>query len=152
MHLTDNRSADREDKYLQAERMLITWMINEKPLFEKLSGIISPDDFSEPVYHDIVKEMFEQYERNGEAAPAVILNRYQTKEENHKASMIMQQDITKEEQQSVQMKSKAVTELVQRIKRKSIDSQIKASRGDMEKTFKLIDEKSHIDKIYIDMH
>lgn len=151
MQRTDNRSADREDKYYQAERMLITWMMNEKLLFEKLSGIISPDDFSEPVYHDIVKEMFEQYEKNGEAAPAVILNRYQTKEENRKAFMIMQQDITKEEQQSAQMKSKAVTELVQRIKRKSIDSQIAASRGNMEKTFKLIDEKSHIDKIYIDM-
>lgn len=138
---------EKEQKQLKTERLLITWMINEIELFESLKGILTPDDFFEPVYHAIVEELFEQYERDKQITPAAIVNHYQSKEEHEKVSAIMQQDfdmtITNDE------KSKVVTDLVRTIRLRSIQHQMELSKGDLQKTSQLLLERSQVNKIVI---
>lgn len=35
----------KEEKKKQPQKLLLTWMVNEPQLFDKLEGIIGPDDF-----------------------------------------------------------------------------------------------------------
>lgn len=138
---------EKEQKQLKSERLLITWLINENALFGILKDKISPDDFLEPVYHDIVKELFEQYERDGAVTPAAIMNHYQSREEHEKVSAIMQQDFDMEV--SAGEKSKVITDLVKAIKHRSLQHRIEDAKGDLEKTGKLMLEKAAIDKMQI---
>ena len=40
-------------------------MVNEPQLFEKLDGIIGPDDFYEQIYHGAALLLFKQYAEEG---------------------------------------------------------------------------------------
>lgn len=138
---------EKEQKQLKAERLLITWLINENSLFDILKDKISAEDFFEPIYHDIAAELFVQYEKEGKVTPAAIMNHYQSKEEHEKVSAIMQQDfdmeIAKDE------KSKTITSLVRRIKERSIQHQLEGAKGDLVKTGQLLKQKSEVNKIMI---
>lgn len=143
-----NRKSPEEEKELQqlkSERLLISWLINEIALFDVLKDMISPEDFFEPVYHDVVKELYEQYNQDGKVTPAAIMNHYQSKEEHEKVSMIMQQDFDMEIAQSE--KSKVVTDLVKTIKLRSIEHQMEATKGDLAKQSQLIMDKVKIEKM-----
>ena len=132
---------------LKTERLLISWMINEPSLFDKLQKEISPEDFFEPVYHDVVRELFEQYQREGKVIPASIMNHYQSKEEHEKVSAIMQQDFEMEIPDGE--KSKVITDLVKTIKLRSIEHQMKVTKGDLVKQNELIMDKIHVGKLTI---
>ena len=136
---------EKEQQQLKTERLLISWMINEPILFEILQDTIQPDDFFEPVYHDVVKQLYEQYHREKKVIPAAIMNHYQSKEEHEKVSMIMQQDFEIAVAQSE--KSKVVTDLVKTIKLRSIEHQMEMQKGDLTKQSELIIEKVRIEKM-----
>ena len=133
---------EREEKQLKAERLLITWLINENALFDILKDRISAEDFFEPVYHDIAVELFSQYEKDGKVTPAAIMNHYQSREEHEKVSAIMQQGFDME----VTAEEKA---LVRKIKERSIQHQMESAKGDLVKTGELLKQKSELNKIVI---
>ena len=138
---------EKEKLQLKSERLLISWLINENVLFDRLMDIISPNDFLEPVYHEVVRELYEQYQRDGKVTPAAIMNHYQSKEEHEKVSAIMQQDFDIEVSQNE--KSKVITDLVKTVKLRSIEYQLSQSKGDLEKQSQLIMEKVQIGKLKI---
>lgn len=138
---------EKEKLQLKSERLLISWLINENVLFNRLMDIISPNDFLEPVYHEVVRELYEQYQRDGKVTPAAIMNHYQSKEEHEKVSAIMQQDFDIEVSQNE--KSKVITDLVKTVKLRSIEYQLSKSKGDLEKQSQLIMEKVQIGKLKI---
>ncbi len=138
---------EKEEKHLKAERLLLTWLVNENSLFDKLEGVITAEDFFEPVYHDIAAELFSQYHKDGKVIPAAVINHYQSKEEHEKVSRIMQQNFDIEVAQSD--KSKVITDLVKGIRLRSIQHQIELAQGDLAKTGKLMIEKSKINKLII---
>ena len=138
---------EREEKQLKAERLLITWLINENALFDILKDRISAEDFFEPLYHDIASELFSQYEKEGKVTPAAIMNHYQSREEHEKVSAIMQQDFDMEV--TAEEKSKTITALVRKIKERSIQHQMEAAKGDLVKTGELLKQKSELNKIVI---
>lgn len=136
---------EKEQQQLKTERLLITWLINDNSLFSALEGIITPEDFIEPVYHDIVKELFEQYQVTGTVTPAAIMNHYQSREEHEKVSAIMQQSFDKQINESE--KNAVVLELVKRIKKRSIDYRIEHCKGDNELLSRLMMEKARLNSL-----
>ncbi len=139
--------ADKDDQMLKAERLLITWLINESSLFDALNGVLSPEDFYEPVYHSIAEELFTQYKAEGKVTPAAILDHYQSKEEHDKIAGIMQQDFDMEIAQ--EEKAKTVTDLVRTVKERSILHQLDNAKGDLTKINQLMMEKARIQKLII---
>lgn len=140
---------EKEKKFLKAERLLITWLINENSLFEVLKGKITADDFFEPVYHSIATELFDQYSKDGKVTPAAIISHYQSREEHEKVSGIMQQNF--EMEISLGEKSKVITDLVKRVKLRSIQHQIENAKGDLERTGKLIQERIETNRLQINL-
>ena len=140
---------EKEQQMLKSERLLISWIINENVLFDVLKDIITPDDFYEPVYHDVIKELYEQYQRDGKVTPAAIMNHYQSKEEHNKVSAIMQQNFDMEIAQGE--KSKVITDLVKTIKLRSIEHQMEQTKGDLAKQSQLITERVKLGKLVINV-
>ena len=139
--------SDKEDQMLKAERLLITWLINESSLFDALNGALSPEDFYEPAYHSIAAELFAQYKTEGKVTPAAILDHYQSKEEHDKIAGIMQQDFDMEIAQ--EEKAKTVTDLVKTVKERSILHRLDNANGDLTKINQLMMEKAQIQKLTI---
>ncbi len=136
---------EKEQQQLKSERLLISWMINEDKLFSALKDILSPEDFFEPIYHDVVKELYEQYNEKGTVTPASILNHYQEREEHEKISGIMQQDF--EMEIPANERSKVITDLVKKVKLRSIERQLEQATGDKVRQNQLVMERIQLGKM-----
>ncbi len=114
-----DKRKEREDGPLKSQRLLLTWLIENPKLFDKIEGIITPDDFREELYHKVAVEVFEGHQK-GDVNPAGILNHFIDDEEQYKtvASLFhasLKESLTNEEQK------KAFSETVLKVKKNSLD-------------------------------
>ena len=65
----------KEDGVKISQKILLTWMIEDRRLFGIIQKYISPEDFPEPLYHTVAEFLYHQYEE-GELNPAKILNHF----------------------------------------------------------------------------
>ena len=108
----------KEDGAKTSQKILLTWMIEDKRLFGIIRKYISPEDFPEPLYHTVAEFLYRQYEE-GELNPAKILNYFTQEEEHREAASLFHTKIqkltTKEERE------KALQETIIKVKSHSID-------------------------------
>lgn len=140
----------KEDGILTSQKVLLTWMIDDRRLFEMISQHIQPEDFTEKLYQTVAELLYEQYE-HGEWNPAKILNHFTEEEEHREAASLFNTRIrqlsTKEE------KEKALKETLLRVKSNSIDQQTKnLAPTDMAGLQRLMNEKrklGDLEKLHI---
>ncbi len=113
------RKKEKEDGPKKSQRLLLTWLIENPNLFDKIEGIITPDDFKEELYHQVAEMVFEGHAK-GNVNPAGILNHFINDGEQYKivASLFhasLKESLTMEEQR------KAFSETVMKVKKNSLD-------------------------------
>ena len=133
------RERPKEDGQLVSQKLLLTWMIEEKSLFGQIQKYISPKDFTTELYHTVAELLFEQYE-SGEVNPARIMNHFTDEEEHREVASLFHTKLrevnTKEEQE------KALKETVIRVKNNSIDYATRhLDPADMKGLQRLVEEK-----------
>ena len=75
---------EKEDGIRKSQRLLLTWLIERPELFEKIRGIITPEDFDDELYREAASMVFEEYEKTGSVNPAQILNHFIEGEEQYR--------------------------------------------------------------------
>ncbi len=113
------KKAEKDDGIKKSQRLLLTWLIERPQLFDKIKGIIGPDDFVEPLYHQVAAMVFEEQEQ-GRLNPAGILNRFINDEEQYREvaklfNASLRESLNNEEQK------KAFSETVLRVRKNSLD-------------------------------
>ncbi len=74
---------------IEAEKRLLNLIAGEKRYYAAAKGLITPDDFSTPVYKRLAKRIFECYEEDKRPEEAIILNDFcSTDEEINEASSV----------------------------------------------------------------
>ena len=129
------QKADEGNK--KSQRLLLTWLTTDTALFEKIKGIITPEDFTEEIYREVAAMVFEEYEREAKVTPAKILNRYETKEEQAQVAEIFQTTLLSGAGEAEQEKAfsllpgmseaeqeKAFLETVRKVKQAGIDAKM----------------------------
>lgn len=134
-----------EDGTKQAQKILLTWLIEDKLIYDKIKDIINEDDFIEPLYNKVAKMLFEQL-RDGIVNPAKILNNF-TEEEEHKQAAALFNTSLREEM-SVQEKEKALNDTVIKVKKNSMDY-ISKTATDIQILQNIIQEQKKLQKIHI---
>ncbi|MDF2870874.1 MAG: primase [Anaerocolumna sp.] len=135
----------------QSQRILLTWLIDDLRLFEKIKGIITPKDFTEDLYKQSAELLFEQYEKEGKVTPAKILNHFESKEEQKEAAALFSLELSSE--MGSKEKEKALNETVQRIKKNSLDKQSKEAidQNDIQTLQSIIKEQTGLQKLHISL-
>ena len=133
----------KEDGAKTSQKILLTWMIEDKRLFGIIRKYISPEDFPEPLYHTVAEFLYRQYEE-GELNPAKILNYFTQEEEHREAASLFHTKIqkltTKEERE------KALQETIIKVKSHSIDHRMMhLEPTDIVGLQKLTNEKRELD-------
>lgn len=118
-----NRNRKKEGGLKQAQKMLLTWLSGDESLFEKLKGIIGPDDFTEPIYREVAALLFGQYEQEHQVMPAKILNYFDNKEEQTQVADLFSQELS--EELSASERERALNETVKRIKMNRLEEQFR---------------------------
>ena len=114
----EGKEKQKEDGTLTSQKILLTWLIDDASLFEKISHLVTPDDFTEELYRTVAQLLYEQ-RKNGELNPAKILDHFTEEEEHREAAALFNTRIrelkTKEEREQ------ALKETIIRVKTNSID-------------------------------
>lgn len=71
----------RESGVRQAEKILLTWMIDDAEIFAKVKEYIAPVDFIDSLLQDVAEKLYKQFEA-GSVNPAAIVNTYETQTEH----------------------------------------------------------------------
>lgn len=142
------KKKEKEEGIRKSERLLLTWLIEEPELFDKIKGIVTPKDFVKPLYREAAEMVFDGHEK-GEVNPAAILNHFIDDEGNYREvaalfNASLDESLNNEEQK------KAFSETVLRIKRSSLEHQIRHAAG-LEELQKLIKEQAELANLHISL-
>lgn len=134
-----------EDGVKQAQKILLTWLIEDENIYGKIKDIISEKDFVEPLYYMVAKMLFEQLE-SGAINPAKILNQFTEEDEHREAAELFNTSLR--EEMSSQEKEKALNDTVYKVKKNSLDY---ASRNakEVSELQEIINEQKKLQKIRI---
>ena len=140
------RKQEREDGIRRSQRLLLTWLIENPALFDKIKGIITADDFVEDLYHQVAVMVFEGHEA-GNVNPAGILSWFINDEDQYKEVAALFNASLKESLNNEEQK-KAFAETVRRIKKNSLDDQIRRA-SDLNELQRLIREQAGLSSLVI---
>lgn len=143
-----NKRVTAEDSMKQASKLLLTWMIEDTRLFQKLNGVISEKDFDGELYQTVARMLFQQYKEQGQVIPAKIINQFESKEEQSEVASLF--STTFQEEMSMIEKEKALNDLVYRIKKYSLDLRSR-NVTDIEQMQSLIKEQVDLQKLHISL-
>lgn len=141
-----NKKESGEDGIAQSQGIFLTWLSNHPELFEKTKEIISAEDFVDEPYHQVAEMMYEQFYKDGAVQPAVIISRFQSREEQSLVAGLFNKEIrelTRDEEQR-----KAVNEVICSIKRYSLDYRSRHVT-DLNELQHLIEEKKRLQTLQI---
>ena len=107
----------KEDGILTSQKILLTWMIEDRQVFHHISSYIIPEDFTGEIYRKVAELLYQQYEE-GEANPARILDHFTEEEEHREAASLFHTRIR--ELTTPEERKKALKETMVRVKAHSI--------------------------------
>lgn len=135
----------REDGLRQAEKMLLTWIISDRDVFEKIGHYITPKDFIDPLFSDVARKVYEQYEK-GNINPATIIGDYDTPEEYSEVAAMFSADL--DAGLSTQEREKTLNDIVIRIKSNSLNNELKSTM-DPRRMQEIIAQQQKLNQIHI---
>ena len=142
----------KEDGSLTAQKVLLTWMIDDSRLFGIISRHISPGDFTQPQYRTVAELLYEQY-RAGSLNPAKIINHFTEEEEHREAAALFNTRISR--LTTPEEKVRAIKDSLLRVKSNSIDARMKdLEPTDMAGLQRLMEEKrrlGELEKLHISL-
>ena len=108
----------KEDGVRQAEKILLTWMIEDGDIYDKVREYIQPDDFIDPLFKDVANRVYEQYE-SGSVNPAAIISAYSEGDVHSEIASMFSAELS--ESLSNSEREKTLNDTVLRVKKSSLD-------------------------------
>ncbi|MCR5272810.1 MAG: DNA primase [Lachnospiraceae bacterium] len=140
------REKKKNDGMKESEKLLLTYLIEDTGLFDQIKGYIDVSDFSEGIYYETAKILFEQYETSGTVNPAQIISRFEDEDDQRELASLFNAKIrylsTDAEQQ------KALKETVIRVKQNSLNNRsANLDPTDMNGLQKLVEDKRKLSEM-----
>lgn len=104
-----------------SQKLLLTWLVDDYTAFKKIEGVITPDDFSEELYKQAARLVFEQYKNEQKVIPAKIINFFESKEEQTLAADLFTTKVNVG--MSDAQSRKAFADTVTRVKKNSLEAE-----------------------------
>lgn len=142
------RKKEKDEGIRRSERLLLTWLIEDPTLFDRIEGTIGPEDFVKPLYRQAAEMVFEGH-KNGSVNPAAILNKFIDDEGSYREvaalfNASLNDSLNNEEQK------KAFSDTVMKIKKNSLDDQSRNAQG-LEDLQRIIKEQAKLPSLHISL-
>ncbi len=136
----------KEDGMKQSQKLLLTWLIENTGLFQKINKYITPEDFTEEIYHKVAEILFQQFQETGTVNPAQIISMFPEEEEQKEIAGLFNARIHQVE--TKEDKEKALKETIVRIKQNSIKYRSEhLAPTDMQGLMKLVTDKKDLEEL-----
>lgn len=137
----------KEDGIRQAEKILLTWMIEDGDIYDKVSEYIQPDDFIDPLFKDVASKVYEQYE-TGSVNPAAIIGSYSDGDMHSEIAAMFSAELS--ESLSKSEREKTLNDTVLRVKKSSLDYKLEHA-ADVKTMQDIIGRQMKLNNIHISL-
>ena len=131
------------------QKLLLTWMVNDNKIFEKLKNVVAVEDFIDENHREVAKKLYEQYEQKGKVDPAAIIDVSDDLEKQHLMAEIVQTELPFD--MSEDERRQAINDVVKKVKQQHIEYELSRCATDANKLKSLIMEKAALSKLYISL-
>lgn len=143
---TKRNGLKKNEGMKQSQKLLLTWLIENTGLYQKIKKYITPEDFTEELYFKVAELLFAQFEESGVANPAKIINCFLQEEEQKEVTGLFNARIheveTKDEME------KALKETLLRVKENSMKHRSEnLAPTDMEGLLRVINDKKSLEEL-----
>lgn len=121
---TGNR--EKEDGFMLAQKLLITWLTDEPKVFAQVKEYVNPEDFTEGICRKVATVLYRQLEEE-KLNPAAIVSLFEDEEEHRQVAALFNTKLT--EIEALPEKEKAITDLVIKIRQYSLQNSSPADLG-----------------------
>lgn len=136
----------QEDGIAKSQGIFLTWLCQDPLLFEKTEGILGEEDFVDEPYHQVAHLVYEQYRSQGKVEPAMIISRFQSKEEQSLVAGLFNKELKEISKDAEQQK--ALNEVIRSIKKYSLEYRSRHIT-DMKELQNLMEEKKRLQTLQI---
>lgn len=147
-NIKNQRKKEKEDGVKQSQRLLLTWLIENPVLFDKIKGVITPDDFIEELFHKVARMVFDGHAA-GTLNPAEILNHFINDEDQYRTVAGLFHASLKESLNNEEHK-KAFSETIMKVKKNSLDYASRHAAG-IEELQRIIKEQAALKDLHISL-
>ncbi len=128
----------------KAQKLLLTWLVEEPAVYKKIKKYISPDDFTDELYRKIAEGLFGELERE-ELNPAALISLFTQEDEQREAAGVFHTKLiqlqTKAEQE------KAFHDILVTVKRNSLESLSAGLGNDLSALSRVIEGKKALEEL-----
>lgn len=107
-----------EENTKKSQRLLLTWITEEPEIYQKIKPYIGAEDFTEELYRNVAKRLFEELEQ-GIFNPAAIISTFEEEEEQRAVAELFNTKLT--EITTPQEREKALHDIVYAVKKNSFE-------------------------------
>ena len=107
-----------EENVKKSQRLLLTWLVEEPTLYQKIRKYISPEDFTEDLYKKVAERLFADLEQ-GNINPAGIISLFSDEEQQREVAGVFNTKL--KELTTRQEQEKAFHDIVLAVKRNSYE-------------------------------
>lgn len=113
---TVNRDKKPEDAGKTAQKLLLTWLVDEPEIYSKISKYVDTEDFTESLYQKTAQKLFEDL-KNGQWNPAAIISMFEDEEEQREVATLFNTKL--EMIDTKQEKERALQDILYKVKQNS---------------------------------
>ncbi|MCH5343713.1 MAG: DNA primase [Acetatifactor sp.] len=133
-----------EENAKKAQRLLITWITDEPPIFPKICKYISVEDFTEELYRKVAKRLFADLEQ-GNYNPAGIISMFEDEEEQREAASLFNTNLPRMD--NVKEREKALHDILFSVKKNSYEYYTAKLGNDVNALKQVIDGKKALEEL-----
>lgn len=138
------RNAEKQNPAAETEKALLTLLVNHQDLIGRLSGIVGPEDFTDPEIQPVAEAFFREYKEKGSVTPAALVNLFSDPEQQEKVSSMFMKEAGFE--MGHDELERALNDTVIRVKTDNIEKKQREGKGSQ---IELGREKNRIMKLKI---
>ncbi len=112
------KKKDPEENKKRPQKLLLTWLVEEPYIYQKIRKYISPGDFTEDLYKKIAEKLFADLE-SGTVNPAAIISLFAGEDEQREAASVFNTKLAPLSSRAEQ--EKAIHDIVVSVKKNSFD-------------------------------
>ena len=143
---TQRNGLKKNEGMKQSQKLLLTWLIENTGLYQKIKKYIAPEDFTEELYFKVAELLFAQFEEHGQANPAQIINCFLEEEEQKEVAGLFNARIHEVETKSEM--EKALKETLLRVKENSLKYRSEhLAPTDMEGLLRVVNDKKSLEEL-----
>ncbi|MCR5511199.1 DNA primase [Lachnospiraceae bacterium XBB2008] len=138
------KAVTNEELILKKQRNLITWLSEDPSIFSVVKKYIEPSDFTDPLYAEVVRQLFADLERNGEPRPAAIISTFDDEADQSRVAELFNTSLVLDADND---KAHALHDVIYMVKKSAVEARSASDVVDAESITRQMNDKKALEEL-----